>query len=60
MISVPQIVRGSDPVEIRTPPVVQVSLSLAVSLDDFFSVRELIKNLAFVLKIDPNKIRVVK
>ncbi len=60
MISVPQIVRGSDPVEIRTPPVVQVSLSLAVSLDDFFSVGELIKNLAFVLKIDPNKIRVVK
>jgi len=47
-------------VEIRTPPVVQVSLSLAVSLDDFFNVGELVKNLAFVLKINPNRIRVVK
>ena len=52
--------KGSDPVEIRTPPVIQVSMSLAVSIDDFFSIGDLIHNLAFVLKIDPNKIRVVK
>ena len=55
-----QIIKGGDPIEIRTPPVVQVSLSLAVSLDDFFNVGDLIRNLAFVLKIDPSKIRVVK
>ncbi len=46
--------------EIRTPPVVQVSLSLAMSLDDFFDIGELINNLAFVLKIDKTRIRVVK
>lgn len=55
-----QVIKGSDPVEIRTPPVIQVSLSLAVSIDDFFNIGELIKNLAFVLKIHPDKIRVVK
>ena len=51
---------GSDPVEIRTAPVIQVSMSLAVSIDDFFNIGDLIKNLAFVLKIDPKEIRVVK
>ena len=51
--------RGSDPVEIRTPPVVQVSLDVTVSLDDFF-LYNLINNLAYVLKINPSHIRVVK
>lgn len=46
--------------EIRTAPVVQVSLSLAVSLDDFFDIGELINNIAFVLGIDKSRIRVVK
>ena len=46
--------------EIRTPPVIQVSLSLAVSLDEFFNVGELINNIAFALNIDKSKIRVVK
>ena len=50
---------GSDPIEIRTPPVVQVSLSLAVSIDNFF-VQNLITNLAFVLNINRSTIRVVK
>ena len=54
-----QIVKGSDPIEIRTPPVVQVSLDLAVTIDDFFNLGELINNLAFVLRIDPSTIRVV-
>ena len=46
--------------EIRTAPVIQVSMSLAVSIDDFFNIGDLVKNLAFVLKIDPKEIRVVK
>ena len=55
-----QVIKGSDPIEIRTPPVVQVSLSLAVSLDNFFNIGELVHNIAFILKIDKSKIRVVE
>ena len=51
--------RGNDPIQIQTPPVVQVSLTLAVSIDDFF-VQNLISNLAYVLKINPSTIRVVQ
>ena len=51
--------RGSDPIQIQTPPVVQVSLTLAVSIDDFF-VQNLISNLAYVLNINPSTIRVVQ
>ena len=39
--------------------VVQVSLTLAVSIDDFF-VQNLISNLAYILKINPSTIRVVQ
>ncbi len=46
--------------EIRTAPVVQVSMSISVSLDEFFSVGRLIENIAFALNINPNRIRVVK
>lgn len=55
-----QLIRGSDPVEIRTAPVVQVSLNLDVSLDDFFDPNDLIDRLAFVLNIDHSTIRIVK
>lgn len=55
-----QLIRGSDPVEIRTAPVVQVSLNLDVSLDDFFDPNDLIDRLAFVLNIDRSTIRIVK
>ncbi len=55
-----QIVKGSEPIEIRAPPVVQVSLNLAVSIDDFFDPTALIYNLAFVLKIDVSRIRIVE
>ena len=54
-----QVIKGSDPVEIRTPPVVQVSLDVAVSLDDFFESDRFVEYLAFVLKIDISMIRVV-
>jgi hypothetical protein len=55
-----QVIKGSSPVEIRTAPVVQVAVDLAVSLDDFFDPNNLISRLAFVLKIDLSTIRVVK
>ena len=55
-----QLIKGSSPVEIRTAPVVQVAVDLAVSLDDFFDPNNLISCLAFVLKVDPSTIRVVK
>jgi len=51
--------KGSDPVEIRTPPVVQVSVDLAVGLDDFFESDQFVEYLAFVLRIDVSMIRVV-
>lgn len=45
--------------EIRTPPVVQVALNLAVSVDAFFDPRGILLNLAFVLRIDIKTIRLV-
>ena len=53
------MIKGSDPIEIRTPPVVQVSLDVAVSLDDFFESDMFVQYLAFVLRIDISMIRVV-
>ena len=55
----PQVIKGSDPIEIRTPPVVQVSLDLSVSLDDFFESEHFVQYLALVLQIDITMIRVV-
>lgn len=54
-----QVIKGSDPIEIRRPPVVQVSFDVAVSLDDFFESERFVDYLAFVLKIDISMIRVV-
>ena len=54
-----QVLRGSTPIEIRTPPVIQVSLDVVVTLDSFF-ISNLIQNLAFVLRIEPSRIRVVE
>ena len=45
--------------EIRTPPVVQVALNLAVSVDAFFDPRGILLNLAYVLRIDIRTIRLV-
>lgn len=59
VVSALQLLSGEDPVEIRTPPVVQVALNLAVSIDAFFDPRGIIMNLAFVLKIDIKTIRLV-
>ena len=50
--------KGSDPIEIRAPPVLQVSLDITVSVDEFF-LRNLIENLAYILNIDKSRIRIV-
>ena len=53
------MVKGSKPVEVTTPPVVQVAFDLAVSIDDFFDPASIVRNLAFVLKIPEELITVV-
>ncbi len=50
--------KGSTPIEIRTPPVVQISLNVAVTVEEYF-INNLISNLAFTLNIDISRIRVV-
>ncbi len=52
-------IKGTRPIEIRTQPVIQVALDLSVSVEDFFDPDRLILNLAFVLGIPENRIRVV-
>ncbi len=52
--------KGSEHIEIRTPPVVQVSLHIAINVDDFFNLGSLIQNLAFVLGFNPSQVRVVE
>ena len=54
-----QILRGSLPIDVITAPVVRVSFTLVVSLDDFFDPQYLVSNLAFVLNIPWNTVRVV-
>ena len=60
LFPISQIIKGSDPIEIKVVPVVRVSFNLAVSLDDFFNVGQLNHNLAFALRIDPSSIRTVE
>ena len=52
------VIRGSQPITIRTTAVVQVSLTVSVTVDDFFE-KNLISNLAFLLNIPSSKIRIV-
>ena len=52
------VIRGDNEVTIRTTAVVQVSLTVSVTVDDFFE-ENLISNLAFLLQIPLNKIRIV-
>ena len=44
---------------IMTTPVIQVSLTLAVTAEDFFDSAMLVSNLAFLLGIDESRIRIV-
>eukprot|EP00899_Mesostigma_viride_P025002 jgi/Mesvir1/5687/Mv15702-RA.1 len=49
---------GGAPVEVRVEPVVLVSQTLAMNIEDFFE-ENFVSNLAFVLGIDPARIRIV-
>ena len=51
--------KGPGHLEIRTERVVQVSATLAMSIDDFYSAQDqFVANVAAVLGIDPSRIRV--
>ena len=55
------LIRGDSRYEIRTTPVIQVSLSLSVAnANDFFDSERLAQNIAFILGIPESKIRVVE
>ena len=55
------LVKGPEPIEIRTTAVVMVSFGVpAVNLRDFYENGNLVKNLAALLNVDPSQIRVVK
>ncbi|KAJ9506879.1 hypothetical protein QJQ45_028160, partial [Haematococcus lacustris] len=51
---------GGEPLEVRSENAVQVSQSLAITVDQFFDVKELfLKNLAFLLGIPVSRIQIV-
>lgn len=50
--------RGSEPVEIRTAPVLFISFDLPTMTEDEFFGDNLVQNLAAFLKVPPNMIRV--
>ena len=53
------VVRGSTPVRVETTPVIQLGIDLPpVTVDEFFETN-LIRNLAELLGIQPNRIRIV-
>ena len=53
------VIRGSTPVRVETTPVIQLGIDLPpVTVDEFFETN-LIQNLAFLLGISPNRIRIV-
>ena len=53
------VIKGSSPIIVVTTPVVQVSLSLFVTAGEFFNEDMLVRNIAFLLGIPSNKIRIV-
>uniref|UniRef100_A0A8C5H567 Fibrocystin-L-like n=1 Tax=Gouania willdenowi TaxID=441366 RepID=A0A8C5H567_GOUWI len=54
------LVRGSQPVEVRTSPVLFIAFNMpALTVDEFFG-ENLVQNLALFLKVPPNMIRITK
>lgn len=53
------IIKGNYTYKIRTRPVIMLSLTLQVSLEEFFDEENLVRNLALLLGIPNNKIRIV-
>ncbi len=54
------VVRGSEPVEVRTAPVLFIAFELPAMTEDEFFGENLIQNLATFLKVPPNMIRITK
>ncbi|XP_069076732.1 fibrocystin-L-like isoform X2 [Pleurodeles waltl] len=55
------LLRGSTPVEIRTSPLLVISFNLpAMTEDQFYEGKNLVKNLAIFLKVPASKIRITK
>lgn len=54
------VVRGSEPVEIRTSPVLFLAFELPAMTEDEFFGDNLVQNLATFLKVPPNMIRITK
>ncbi len=54
------LLRGSEPVQIRTSPVLFLAFNLPAMTEEEFFGANLVKNLAAFLKIPPNKIRITK
>lgn len=52
------LVRGSEPVEIRTSPVLVLAFNLPAMTEDEFFGDNLVQNLATFLKVPPNMIRI--
>ena len=56
------VIRGNETVKsfkIRTRPVIMLSLTLSVSVDEFFDEENLVRNIALLLGIPNSKIRIV-
>lgn len=54
------VLRGSQPVEIRTAPVLVIAFGFPAMTDEEFYGNSLVQNLAVFLKIPPNMIRISK
>ncbi|XP_043073568.1 PKHD1 like 1, tandem duplicate 1 [Puntigrus tetrazona] len=54
------LLRGSEPVQIRTSPVLFLAFNLPAMTEEEFFGDNLVNNLALFLKIPPNKIRITK
>lgn len=54
------VVRGSQPVEIRTSPVLIIAFDMPAMTEDEFFGENLIQNLATFLKVPPEMIRITK
>lgn len=54
------LLRGSEPVQIRTSPVLFLAFNLPAMTEAEFFGENLVNNLAAFLKIPPNKIRITK
>ena len=53
------VMRGNNTYRIRTRPVIMLSLTLQVTVDEFFDEENLVRNIALLLGIPNDKIRIV-